>query len=142
MEPDWLTKARAEGRITSERYATPPAPVGDLPEPEAKKPKYRNRKTMVAGRMFDSEKEAKRYKYLSLLLAAGEIADLEIQVKFVFIINNFRVGSYRADFRYKDVISGSVIVEDVKSPGTRGERAYVLRKKLLKAIHGIDITEV
>ena len=141
MDPEWLQKARQQGLIQSERYATPPAPIGDLPEPEPKKSKFNNRKTVLDGRTFDSEKEAKRYKVLSLMEACGEISELECQAKYEFWINGVRIGSYRADFRYKKK-DGLIEVEDVKSPITRQDEAYRLRKRLLKALHGIDITEV
>ncbi len=47
--------------------------------------KYKNKKVEVDGIVFDSKKEAKRYQELLLLEKAGEITDLQRQVKFVLI---------------------------------------------------------
>lgn len=44
--------------------------------------KYNNKKITVDGQIFDSKKEANRYKELRLLEKAGEIKDLRTQVKF------------------------------------------------------------
>ena len=46
------------------------------------KSKYRNRKVSVDGITFDSRKEAQRYRELKLLLLAGEIIGLQMQVPF------------------------------------------------------------
>ena len=47
--------------------------------------KYGARKTVVDGIMFDSNKEAQRYRELKLLEKAGKIADLQLQVPFELI---------------------------------------------------------
>ena len=41
--------------------------------------KYKNKKVVLNGITFDSQKEARRYRDLSLLERAGEIKSLELQ---------------------------------------------------------------
>ena len=101
--------------------------------------KYRNQPTFVDGQRFDSKKEAKRYAYLKLLERAGEISDLELQPQYRFMYEGKLFMTYVADFRY--VENGKVVVEDVKSPVTRQNPVYRLKKKAMKLWHGIDIFE-
>jgi len=103
--------------------------------------KYHNRKTEFAGRVFDSRKEADRYQELLWMQQAGLIQDLESQPRYDLIVNGHKLGFYRGDFRYKDVATDSVILEDVKSPATR-TAVYRLKKKLVKALYGVEIIEV
>ena len=109
------------------------------PPPEPKRSKYGNKKEVVDGETFDSRKEAARYRELKLMQAAGEITCLGVHPKYVFNINGEPIGTYHPDFAY--VKDGNLIVEDVKSSATRTE-AYRLRKKLMKALHGIDVQEI
>ena len=106
--------------------------------------KYRNKKIEVDGIKFDSLKEARRYCDLRELWAAGEIFDLELQVKYELIpkSDKFRSMSYYADFVYKTE-NGTVIVEDVK--GYRGGPAYAMfkvKQKLMYHVHKILVLEV
>jgi len=103
--------------------------------------KYRNRKTLVDGIQFDSQKEADRYQELQWMQQAGLIQDLELQPRYDLIVNGHKLGFYRGDFRYKEVATDSVILEDVKSPATR-TAVYRLKKKLVKALYGVEIIEV
>jgi len=104
--------------------------------------KYRNKPTTVDNIRFASQKEANRYCELKLLLAAGEIRDLEVHPVFPLVVNGQRVCTYIADFRYhKKGTYGKAVVEDVKSKATR-TAAYMIKKKLLKAVMAIDVTEV
>lgn len=101
--------------------------------------KYRNIKTTVDGYKFDSLKEARRYETLKLMVKAGEITELLLQPKFDLIVNDVKIGKYIADFRYREGVSGSYIIEDVKGIKTP---LYRLKAKLVKALHGIDIVEI
>lgn len=107
-----------------------------------KQSKYRNKKTQVDGIKFDSIKEANRYKELKLLQKAGEIGFLERQVVYELEVNNEKVCAYVADFVYVETKTGEKIVEDVKSEFTRKLPIYRQKKKLMKAIHQIEIKEV
>ncbi len=102
--------------------------------------KYKNVKTFVDGISFDSRKESARYADLKLMQKAGEISDLTLQPKFDIVINGVKVCSYVADFSY--VENGVKIVEDVKSEVTRKLPAYRLKKKLMKAVHSIEVREI
>lgn len=95
----------------------------------------------VDGFIFDSLKEANRYRELALLARAFEIRDLEVHVNYPLIVKEQVICIYEADFTYTDK-SGHRIVEDVKSPATRRLASYRIKSKLLKALTGIIITEV
>lgn len=110
-----------------------------------KRPKYGNKRTVKDGLTFDSKKEAKRYGELSVMLAAGLIKDLQLQVKYQLLPNQKdaagkvaeRAITYVADFTY--TIDGDLIVEDAK--GMRTD-VYKIKKKLMRYFHGIKIREV
>lgn len=108
--------------------------------------KYNNKKVTVNGQVFDSKKEANRYKELLLLEKAGEIQDLRMQVKFTLIPSQRdeatgkvieRDCSYKADFVYSE--DGKTVVEDVKGYRTEG---YIIKRKLMLYQYGIRIREV
>jgi Protein of unknown function (DUF1064) len=108
---------------------------------EKKSSKYHNRKTLVDGIQFDSQKEANRYQQLLLLERAGLIRKIELQPRYDLIVNEQKIGFYRADFRYEVVATSTMVVEDVKSSATK-TAVYCLKKKLVKALYGIEIIEV
>jgi len=105
-----------------------------------RKNKYNARKTVVDNIVFDSAKEARRYSDLKLLENCGRIHSLTLQPRFDLIVNGMNCGYYKADFKY--VENSKEIVEDVKSAMTAKLPVYRLKKKLVKAIYGIDIVEV
>lgn len=108
--------------------------------------KYRNEKTTVDGVKYDSKKEAKRASELELQERLGLISNLERQKKYVlqpsfkFLGKTIREITYVADFVYKE--NGNTVVEDVKSPITRKNPVYRLKKKMMMYVHGIEIKEV
>jgi hypothetical protein len=87
-----------------------------------------------------SKKEARRSQELHLLEKCGAIFDLKEQVKFEIIpkCGSERAAHYVADFQYLE--NGSLVVEDVKSIATKTP-AYILKRKLMNARHGIVIRE-
>ena len=91
------------------------------------------------GIRFHSKKEARRWGELKLLEKAGEIWLLRRQLKYTLLVNDHQVGAYIADFSYFSY--DGLVVEDVKSPITRRNPVYQLKKKLMFAIHGITIVE-
>jgi hypothetical protein len=114
--------------------------------PKSTKPnKFRNREVEVNGVHFQSAKEAARSYELDQWQLQGRITDLERQVTFDLVVTGRLICQYIADFVYLapvDPFSGlSRVVEDVKSTATRKLRAYRIKKKLMKAIHNIDILE-
>lgn len=115
--------------------------------------KYRNRKTVYRGITFDSEAEARRYAELLMQSNAGIITNLRRQVKYRLIPTQKLIEpkkdcggrmrhseypvDYVADFVYEK--DGKTIVEDVKGKETD---TYVIKRKLMLYVHGIQITEV
>lgn len=119
--------------------------------------KYGNRKAKARGKVFDSTMERSRYYTLSMLEKAGEISDLRMQVPYELIPAIYetqevqlktktkqvqklvqRAIYYVADFVYKDT-EGNEVVEDVKGFRTA---EYRLKKKMMRALLGIQIKEV
>jgi len=68
----------------------------------------------------------------------------ERQVRYLLIEANEteKKCEYWADFRYKIQATGETVVEDVKSEMTRKLSTYVMKRKLMKSVHGISIKEV
>lgn len=127
-----------------------------------KRSKYNARKTTIDGIIFDSSHEASRYCELKLLQRAGKISDLRLQVEYELIPAQYKTVveytpkthkpknvqklierklSYIADFVYNQ--DGKMVVEDAK--GYKNGTAYdvfVIKRKLMLYIHGIQIVEV
>ena len=108
--------------------------------------KYRNRKVIADGQVFDSLKEYRRFCELKLLEQAGEIGGLRRQVKYELLPAQYdrRTGkllersvSYIADFVYQT--DGFTVVEDAKGMRTK---EYILKRKMMLHFHGIHIQEV
>ena len=110
--------------------------------------------------VFDSTKEARRWEQLLLLQRAGKITSLQRQVPYELLPNQYetypryskkgerlkdgtklieRKVEYVADFTYADAESGELTVEDVKGVRTK---EFVIKRKLMYAVHGIKIKEV
>ena len=112
-----------------------------------KRRKYRNRKIVVDGQTFDSQKEANRWQELKLMERAGEIYDLQRQVPFIVIPAQKdekgktieRECKYIADFTYK--LKGSLVrtVEDTKGLRTKD---YIIKRKLMLWRFGLRVKEV
>lgn len=95
--------------------------------------KYHARKTKIGVMLFDSKKEANRFQELELLERGGYISDLQPQVRFSICPKsggNKRTRYYIADFVYTE--GGKKIIEDVKSPATRRNAVYSLKKALVQ----------
>ena len=107
-----------------------------------KRSKYGNKKTVVDGINFDSTKEARRYGELKMLLKAGVIGLLQMQVVYRLEVDGKLICKYIADFEYIVVSTGERVVEDVKSAMTRKLPVYRLKKKLMRELKGIEIKEV
>lgn len=104
--------------------------------------KYRNKKTVVDGITFDSQREANRWQELKMLTKVGRIRDLERQRVYhlapAVIIGGRKKPSlrYNADFVYVDDLTGKTVVEDVKGVKTD---VFRIKQHLMKTVHGIDI---
>ena len=110
--------------------------------------KYRNCPVVVDGIRFASSAEAGRYRVLKMLQQSGQISDLQCQFPFYLAPAVLIRGAkrktpalrYAADFVYRDK-NGVQVVEDVKSGPTK-TREYRIKRKLMKAIHQVEIQEV
>lgn len=101
-----------------------------------REPKYKNEKMIADGRLFHSKREAARWSELKLLEHGGKISDLKHQVRFDLHVKGTLVCAYIADFTYTQ--NGVNVVEDSKGPKTK---EYVIKRKLMKAVHGIEVHE-
>lgn len=107
--------------------------------------KYKNKKVIVNGIEFASQKEATRYWELWLMEQNGYIKDLKTQVKYELIpkqkgeLRNERAMNYVADFVYWDNEKNKEIVEDTKGFKTK---EYIIKRKLMKYLKGIEIVEI
>ena len=102
------------------------------------KSKFRNKPQSIDGYRFLSMLEAKRYTDLKLMERAGEIKNLEVHPRFPLFVGSHHICTYEADFRYSDN-RGTVHIEDTKGFRTA---LFILKKKLMKACHGIEVEEV
>jgi hypothetical protein len=98
----------------------------------------------------DSRKEAVRWEHLKHMEEMGRIKNLRRQVEFILIPKqvesvNGKIKTveqsvtYVADFVYRDVETDKMVVEDSKGYRTR---EYIIKRKLMRYIHGIKIQEV
>jgi hypothetical protein len=113
----------------------------------------------ATGYVFDSKKEYRRWQELKFMEKAGQILNLQRQVKYVLIPaqheryerysnktgKQLKDGvrclekevSYIADFVYEQ--AGKTVVEDTKGFRTAD---YIIKRKLMLQVHGIKIREV
>lgn len=102
--------------------------------------KYHNEPTEADGITFDSGREAARYVALRRDEERGRIRNLKLQYVFPIVIDGVRICDYEADFHYEEFRNGRwhLVVEDAKGKQTD---VYRIKKKLMKAVHGIDVKE-
>lgn len=118
--------------------------------------KYGNKKVEYLGILFDSKKEMQRFLVLKEAQGKGIISDLELQPKWELIpkitetyVKHLKTKdkkcertvqlpiTYTADFAYtKD---GERIIEDVKISPKMLPKEFVLKVKMMRAIHGIKV---
>jgi len=131
-------KARPKGKSVSAISMSNTA-LAALTKP---KNKFNARKTGCwNGHRHDSVKEAHRCEGLGLLEKAGDIRSLGVHPKFRIVVGDVEICRYVADFHYWELDGKGPqrwIVEDCKGVRTA---VYKLKKKLVKAIYGIDIRE-
>ena len=107
--------------------------------------KYRNKKTIIDGITFDSQREARRFVELQHLESRGLIENLRHQVpfelapgvKFSTEARKKPALRYVADFAYRE--NGREVVEDVKSTATAKAAAFQIKRHLMLSVLGIDI---
>ena len=112
------------------------------------KTKYRNEPVVMNNIRFDSQLEANRYAELYRMEKAGLITGLTVHPRFSLEVNGVLICTFITDFSYQVVRDPicTLIVEDVKALDKRTKKhistpVYKLKKKLMKAVHGILIKE-
>ena len=110
-----------------------------IPNKTRRPNKYFAKKTVAMGLKFDSKWEAERWGQLKSMERAGIVTQLERQIRYDLTINNVKICDYVADFRYlleeEDGMS-KLVIEDAKGFQTP---EFKLKKKLMKAIHNIEL---
>lgn len=125
----------------------------------ANRSKYGNSKVEYQGIKFDSKREMQRYIILKDAENKGLISDLRMQVKFELIpavketyIQHLKTKdkectrtlqlpiTYTCDFAY--IKDNETVIEDVKISKSMLPKEYVLKKKMMFALKGIQIREI
>lgn len=118
--------------------------------------KYHAKSVVIDGIKFPSGKEGERFLYLRELEKRGEISNLRRQVRFELlpaaykdVVKHLKTKdkvvrmlflnpvSYVADFVYEK--DGQTVVEDTKGYKTP---EYIIKKKMMYALKGIEIQEI
>mgnify|MGYP001579592159 CR=1 FL=1 len=103
--------------------------------------KFGNRRSESRdGHTFASKRERNRYEELAALQAAGGITGLGLQPRYPLEVNGVKICTYVADFTYHEPHHPFThpIVEDVKGHRTQ---LYLMKRRLMKAIFGIEVLE-
>lgn len=141
--PDAAALKSLQERLTGRRDRQVSGKPVEQPQAAKRKPgatKYRSVRTEMDGIAFQSAKEARRYAELKLLQCSGKIADLKLQPVIHCDLNGVHICDYMADFFYTTCKNGvRVVYEDTKGFKTP---VYKLKKRLVLALTGIEITEV
>ena len=134
-------------------------------EPRKGKSKYNNtpaeRNGESANIRFASQKEARRYDELMLMMKAGKIRDLRLQQDFTLQEayttpqgERIRAIRYKADFVYerlvgyytdvapKNIEKWEKVIEDTKGGKATQTPLYKMKKKMMQDKYGITIREV
>ena len=98
--------------------------------------KFNARRTSCGLHEHPSKKEAIRCSALQALEKGRLIRDLSFQPRYDLIVNGILICKYVADFKYRE--NGAEITEDAKGVRTP---TFVIKKKLMLALHGIDVRE-
>lgn len=122
------------GKIRTHRIDSRPEPK-EANKKGGRRSKYGNIKAEADGITFHSKAERGRWMDLRLMEKAGEISELQRQVRYPLEVNGLHVCDYIADMVYE---KNGLVVEDVKGYKTE---IYRLKKKLMLAVHGIEIKE-
>lgn len=126
--------------------------------------KYGAKSVEIDGMKFASKKEGEYYRIYKGMLERGEISDLRLQVPFLLLpeiseeveeIKHLKTKdkvvrkkkviqkatTYVADFVYKDG-TGKEVVVDVKGSRRMLTKEFILKKKMMLSLLGIDVKVV
>ncbi len=133
----------SRARRNSERPAAKGESADNAVRVSRGRQKYRAQPTLWFGLRFDSKAELNHWRMLSLLQTAGKISDLQRQVAYPLLVDGVKVGRITWDFQYIVNGTGEFVIADCKSPPTRKETAYRLRKRLFLACYPrLSVTEI
>jgi hypothetical protein len=104
--------------------------------------KYKSKITEYKGVKYHSKKEAKYAMNLDLLQQSGSVEYWKGQITMQITVNGEKICKYICDFFVK-FTDGTTSYVDVKGMKTGAAyEMFKLKKKLVKATLGIEITEV
>lgn len=141
--PRFRNRRRAGAASHGLASASTPGAAGSASP--ARKAKYNAQGRHVDGVWCASEAEAVRFEQLQDMRAIGLVSQLETQPSYIITINNTKICTYRADFRYRwhgpEVIDarGIEVVEEVKGLETP---EWKLKCKLVEASYGFTINMI
>lgn len=93
--------------------------------------KYKAVPTIVDNIKFPSKLEARVYQGLKYMLGAGEISELDRQVRFPLVVNGIKICTFVPDFIYTDKAKKRVVLEakGMETP------SYKIKAKLFQALY-------
>jgi len=97
--------------------------------------------TDADGTFHASKAEGTRWHELKLLHRSGRITNLIHQPSFDLIVNGVKICSYRADAEYLDA-DGKRVIEDTKGGKATITPLFRLKRKLMIAVLGLDVTVI
>lgn len=133
--PEWLAEYEKRGAVTTHTIARP-GESREASKRGGRVSKYGNIKAEADGQIFASKRERGRWMDLRLEEKAGAIKNLQRQVAYQIDVNGVKVCSYIADFVYER--ADELVVEDAKGYKTD---VFMLKSKLMRAVHGIEVVE-
>lgn len=86
---------------------------------------------------FDSGREYQHFRELKQREGLRDISDLQLHPKYPIKIAGHHICNYVADFSYLE--NGKRVVVDAKGAKTA---VYRLKRKLMQAVHGVEVIEV
>lgn len=111
-----------------------------LEQAKANKPrKYRNEPTIIDGIKFASKREGAYYAELKIREKAGEVAEVELQKRFIFSLKGQLIGTYKSDFAFFDNVRRCYRVVDVKGVITK---EFQRTRRMMRAFHGVEVEVV
>jgi hypothetical protein len=116
----------------------------------ARPTKYGSRRTYLAAidRWFASQREANAAAELLIRQQQGEVRGLRFQARYSLDVNDEHVCDYICDFVYeercpaRDTSMGEAWVTVVADSKGFRTREYLIKKKLMRACHSIEIREM
>lgn len=94
--------------------------------------KYGAKPITIDGIRFPSTLQGTQYRQLKILLDAGRISNLRLEIPFDLSVNGTHIATYRADFVYEEPGNPMVVIHEAKGKETP---EFKLKWKLMKALY-------